>query len=162
MRDSEQTGIRFAFGLAGALAALPACTDEAPGAWSALGTCMAGSAVNAAPAERAQQLHLIELGEVSAAGPAEARWPARCTRYANKLFEALSSSGTSAVLYRTMQRQFGCTETKGSCKFPKDSSVLAFAPELWDGAKQAGLENKLAADVPAPKVTVKMLLSASD
>jgi hypothetical protein len=146
----------------GALAAMPACTDEAPAAWSALATCMAGDAVRAGPAERARQLHLLELGDVGATGPAEARWPARCTRYANQLFEALSSSGASAVLYRTMQRQLGCTETKGSCRFPKDSSVLVFAPELWDGAQQAGFENKVAANVPAPKVSVKVLLSAAE
>src|SRR3954469_19766853 len=87
-RRDTCSALLFALGLLG----LVGCSDgDAQKSWSALGTCLAGSAAQSALPARVQQLRLIELGNSGALSKKDG-WPGRCAAPANELYAALGSS----------------------------------------------------------------------
>jgi hypothetical protein len=152
---------RTAFGVSaiGTVAGLVAgCSaDEAPKAWSALSTCLAGKSAQEPLAARFKQLRLIQLGS-NPKNAAKDAWPARCNRYADTLYAALSTSGTPALLRRQMQQKFGCSDDKATCNIPNDPAFPTMATDLWTAAEGAQLKAEAAADVPAPEAAPPPLL----
>src|SRR3954471_1265936 len=102
-----------------------ACSEgDAQKSWSALSTCLAGSAAQSALAARVQQLRAIELAN-SATLSKKDGWPARCDTPADDLYAALGSSSEGAQLKRKLHERFGCGDTKGSCTPPTDASLIS-------------------------------------
>lgn len=149
----------FGASVLGTIAGLVAgCSaDEAPKAWSALSTCLAGKSAQEPLATRFKQLRLIQLASTPK-DTAKDAWPGRCNRYADALYVALSNSGTPALLRRQMAQKFGCSEDKPSCNIPNDGTFPTMATDLWTAAEGAQLKAEPAADVPAPAAATPALL----
>ena len=140
---------------------LGACSDgDAQKSWSALSTCLAGSAAPSPLAARLQQLRSIQLGN-SATLAKKDGWPARCGGPADDLYAALGSSSEGAQLKRKLHERFGCGDTKGTCSPPTDASLISVATELWEGANAAGLKNDAAPGVAAPDAAPAPQLNAT-
>jgi hypothetical protein len=141
--------------------ALCACEGgDAQKSWSALSTCLAGTAAQSVLAARVAQLRSIELAN-SATLTKKDGWPARCGGPADDLYAALGSSSEGAQLKRKLHERLGCGDTKGSCSPPTDASLISAATELWEGASAAGLKNDPAPGVPAPSAAAAPQLAAT-
>lgn len=147
--------------LVGVLASLSGCSEgDAPKAWNALSTCIAGAAAKEPLAARAQALRAIQLANASAS-PGAQGWPGRCGSYADAVYAALPTSGQGAVLKRKLGQSLSCADEKGSCKFPPSTAVLGVLTDLWDAAKDSGLAaTETVAGVPLPEVAPAPLLDA--
>ncbi|MEO6603159.1 MAG: hypothetical protein ABIQ16_24955, partial [Polyangiaceae bacterium] len=140
---------------------LCACeSGDAQKSWSALSTCLAGSAAQGALATRVQQLRSIQLAN-SATLTKKDGWPARCGAPADDLYAALGSSSEGAGLKRKLHDRLGCGDTKGTCSPPTDASLISVATELWEGATAAGLKNDPAPGVSVPDAGTAPQLSAT-
>jgi hypothetical protein len=134
---------------AAALLGLVACGDDASSkSWSALATCLAGPAASAPVAQRVPKLRQIMLGNPPST--AKDAWPKRCATYADDLYASLDSSGKPDILKRKLHDRFGCTDTKGSCAIPLDTSLVSITTELWESAQSAELKLEPASNVTAP------------
>jgi hypothetical protein len=139
---------------------LVGCSENASGKhWSALMACTLGKAASAAPAERTQQLRLIQLSHPGTDGKADA-WPGRCATYANQLYASLESSGNQASLKRSLQSKLGCSEGKPSCVLNSDTVAL-LTGELSEGAKAAELKLEPTNGVKEPEISVDLTLTAA-
>ncbi len=137
------------------------CSDnQASKSWSALATCVVGSAAQSPTPERMKQLRAIQLSNAGKSDKPDA-WPARCATYANQLYAALDSSGNSAGLKRNLQSKLGCGSDKPSCVL-NGETVVTLVSELWDGAKTAELKLDPAVAAPKPEVTQSPLMTAAD
>lgn len=150
-------GLSLAISVSGALG----CTESGAGkAWSSLSYCVLGQGATLAPAEQLKALRAIQLSNPNSDGKADA-WPGQCSVYANQLYQALESSGKQAVLKRTMQSKFGCSDAKPTCVLNSDT-VGRLVGEVAEGAKAAELKLEPAPAVKAPEVSVQVALSAQD
>jgi hypothetical protein len=128
---------------------------DAPKAWSALATCLAGPAAGAPVVERVQKLRSAQLAGAATKG--KDAWPARCSSYADTLY---SATGDLAVLHRTLKERLGCKDD-GHCAIVGDESFLPIATSLWEGAEAAKLKAEPAAGVPAPAFLPPPLIDAT-
>lgn len=133
---------------------------DAGGAWSALATCLAGSAAQQDLQARVRQIRLAELSSAPGGNAAEG-YPQRCAKYANQLYDAVASAGDQPVLQRKLQDKLNCAEGKSSCAFPTEQSVVPVATELWEAAASAGLKPGAAAGVAAPTLAAEPKVSAA-
>ncbi|HEY4159721.1 MAG TPA: hypothetical protein VGM29_16535 [Polyangiaceae bacterium] len=134
-------------------------TDDGQKAWNSFTSCLAGPAAQAPLAARLAQLRLIQLASPSAAAPKDA-WPARCEPSVNELYNALSSSGDTAVLRRKLHEKLGCSDGAATCKLSNESALLSTATELWEAAASAGLKTEAAPGVAAPQALPAPLFDA--
>lgn len=142
----------------GAALALGCSSAEAPKAWNALSTCLAGKAAAEPLVTRVQHLRLIQLAHTAPNASQEA-WPARCGSYADELYAALPSSGNGSLMRRKLGERFGCAEEKGSCKIVAGPTILSITTELWDAAKDSQLSvSEAPAGVPLPEASPAPLL----
>jgi hypothetical protein len=130
-------------------AALGCSNEEAPKAWSALTTCLAGGAAQAPLAQRVKQLRLIQLAN-SEVVAAKDTWPARCAQHANQLYAAIPASGGTTMLKRKLRERLHCADDKQSCSLVNDEGLISTTTELWEAAQGAGLTAQPAAGVGAP------------
>jgi hypothetical protein len=119
--------------------------SDAPKAWNALATCLAGPAAGAPLVERASKLRAALLASAGTSG-ADA-WPARCNRQAEALY---SATGDVPQVHRVLKEQVGCKDDGAHCTFLGDESFLSTTGKLWDAAQAAQLKAEPAADVAAP------------
>jgi hypothetical protein len=119
--------------------------SDAPKAWSALATCLAGPAAAAPLVERASKLRAALLASVGTTGTDA--WPSRCNRHAEALYAA---TGDVPSLHRALKEQVGCKDEGAHCALPADESFLPATNKLWDAAQSAQLKTEPAADVTAP------------
>jgi hypothetical protein len=144
-----------AFATATVSAHLVACSGgDAPKAWSALATCLAGPAAGAPVVERVQKLRSAELAATASAKDA---WPARCSSHADALYAA---SGDLALVHRTLKERLGCKDD-GHCAIVADESFLPSMSALWEAAQAAKLTPEAAAGVPAPALSPPPLIDAT-
>jgi hypothetical protein len=120
-------------------------SSDAPKAWNALATCLAGPAATAPLVERVSKLRAALFASAGTSG-ADA-WPARCNRHAETLY---SATGDVPQVHRVLKEQVGCKDEGSHCTFPVDETFLSTAGKLWDAAQAAQLKTEPAADVPAP------------
>jgi hypothetical protein len=146
------------FGVA-SLALLGCESGDASKQWSALATCIAGPAATSPLTERAQKLRQYQLAS-PAPGASKDAWPTRCSASADDLYASLDKSGKTGLLKRKLNDRLGCSEQKGSCKLPADSSLLTVATELWESAKSAELELVAAPGVAAPPAAAPPVVDA--
>ncbi len=118
---------------------------DAPKAWNSLSTCLAGSAAQGDLPKRLKQLRLNQLNNSDAVS--KDAWPARCSSYANDLYKA---SDDYPLLKRKLQEKFACVEEKASCAVSNNEAFISATTELWETAKNAGLNAEPATGVPAP------------
>jgi len=136
------------------------CTnDQAPKAWNALSTCLAGDAANATLLLRIKQIRLIQLNNPSLPEPKDA-WPGSCVKYANDLYAALDTSGKPGMLRRTLEEKLSCAEGKSSCKLVNDETLIPVTTSLWERAKDAELPVAVAAGVTKPKSATEPPISS--
>jgi hypothetical protein len=160
-QGSDKGAVRTAFGasvlctVAGLVAGCSA--DEAPKAWSALATCLAGKSATEPLATRFKQIRLIQLASTPKSTAKDA-WPGRCGQYADKLYASLENSGTPALLRRQMQQKLGCSEDKPTCAIPNDSTLTTMTTDLWTAADGAQLKVEAAANIPMPDASAPPLL----
>jgi hypothetical protein len=145
-----------------------ACSeDRSAKSWSALATCLAGSAAQAELPARMQHLRGVQLGSPQTPAAKDA-WPERCMSYANELYQALPTSGKPAMLRRKLQEKLGCADDKASCTLANDEALLPATTELWQAAKDAELTIESPQGVPqpaggpAPAVTLAQWKALSD
>jgi hypothetical protein len=137
-------------------ALLVACgSGDAPKAWSALATCLAGPAAGAPVVERVQKLRSAQLAAATTTG--KDAWPARCSSYADALYAA---SGDLALVHRTLKERLACKDD-GHCAIPGDESFLPTTSALWEAAQAAKLSAEAAAGVPAPALSPPPLIDAT-
>jgi len=141
--------LTFAAAAACAWIATGCSSDQAPKAWSALSTCLAGDAATSALAVRIKQLRLIQLSNPPLPDPQNA-WPDLCMKYANELYGSLDSSGKPAMLRRKLEEKLFCAQGKASCKLVNDESLVPTTTALWETAKDAELPTAIAAGVTKP------------
>lgn len=123
--------------------------DQAPKAWNALATCLAGNSATAALPARLKQLRLIQLNNPSLPEPKDA-WPGSCLKYANDLYGALDTSGKPGMLRRKLEEKLSCAEGKSSCKLTNDETLIPITTSLWETAKDSELIAAIATDVTKP------------
>jgi hypothetical protein len=137
-----------------------ACSDgDAQKSWNALSACLAGPAAQKPLAARVAQLRLIELGN-SGTLTSKTGWPARCGASADDLYAALGTDSDGAVLKGKLRERLACSDTKGSCSPPTDSSLISVTTELFEAATSGGLKTESAPGVAAPDVAPAPLLGA--
>jgi hypothetical protein len=102
----------------------------------------------------------IALGNQPRSGQKSA-WPARCAGFADELYGALGAGSETALLKRKLHERLACTEHRGTCTLPTDSSLLSVQSELWEAAASAGLKNEKAPGVTLPREAPPALLNAS-
>ena len=152
--DSRATLLVSLLGLS-----LAACSDgDAQKSWNALSTCLAGPAAQSPLAARVAQLRAIQLGNPAVAKDA---WPRRCGGAADDLYAALGSESDGAMFKRKLHDRLGCSDTKGSCTLPTDSTLISIATELWEGAKSSNLNTEPAPGVGAPQSAVPLIAGAA-
>lgn len=134
---------------------LVACGGDAPKAWGALSTCLAGPAAGAPVLERVQKLRLAQLAGAATTG--KDAFPARCSVHADALFAA---SGGQALVQRTLKEKLGCSEG-GHCTIPGDESFLPAMTALWEAAQGAKLAPEAAPGVPAPALSPPPIIDAT-
>src|SRR5688500_14493803 len=105
------------------LVALGCSNEEAPKAWNALSTCLAGSAAQAPLAQRVKQLRLIQLASADPTAGKDA-WPGRCSAHANELYNAISGSGETTMLKRKLRERFNCADDKASCALTNADGLI--------------------------------------
>jgi hypothetical protein len=130
--------------------------SDAPKAWNALSTCLAGPAAASPLVERVQKLRAALLAGAGAKG--KDAWPARCNSYAETLY---SATGDVALLHRTLKERVGCKDEGAHCTLPVDESFLPTASALWEAAKAGQLKAEPAADVAAPLLMPPPLADAT-
>jgi hypothetical protein len=147
------------FGAVGlvSLLVLGCSNEDAPKAWNALSTCLAGSAATAELPQRVKALRQIQLANASVPASKDA-WPARCSQHANELYAATSSSGEGAILKRKLQERLNCAEDKASCAIVNNETFISTTTELWEAAKGANLQTQPATGVTAPPAPTPVLL----
>ncbi len=124
-------------------------SGDAPKAWSALATCLAGPSAGSPLLERAQKLRQFQLANPNPNAPKDT-WPKRCSAQADDLYASLDKSGKTGLMKRKLSERLGCKEQKGSCTVPANASLLSITTELWESAKSAGLELQPVQGVQAP------------
>jgi hypothetical protein len=135
---------------------LVACASgDAPKAWSALSTCLAGPAAGAPVVERVQKLRSAQLAAATTTG--KDAWPARCSTYADALYAA---SGDMPLVRRTLEERLACKDG-GHCAILGDESFLPTMSTLWDAAQAAKLQPEAAPGVPAPALSPPPLMDAT-
>lgn len=140
---------------------LAACSEgDAQKSWNELSTCLAGPAAQSALAVRVAQLRAIALGNTVTLG-AKSGYPARCAGAADELYAALGTSSEGALLKRKLRERLACSDNKGTCTLPTDSSLISVATELWEMAASAGLKTEAAPGVAAPQTAPPPLLNSS-
>ncbi|HEX7670189.1 MAG TPA: hypothetical protein VF395_11420, partial [Polyangiaceae bacterium] len=131
--------------------------SDAPKAWNALSTCLAGPAAAAPLVERVQKLRAAQLASVGTKG--KDAWPARCAAYAEALY---SATNDVPMVHRTLKDKVGCKDEGAHCALPADESFLPTAAALWESAQAAQLKSEPAADVPAPALLPPPLADATN
>jgi len=140
---------------------LAACSEaDAQKSWSELSTCMAGPAAQSALGVRVAQLRAIALGS-SSLSEQKSAWPARCASFADELYASLGSSSEAALLKRKLHERLACTDRRGTCELPTDSSLISVETELWQAAASAGLKNEAAPGIAVPQTAPPPLLNES-
>ena len=132
--------------------------SDAQKSWNALSTCLAGPAAQSALAARVAQLRAIQLGNPSTAKDA---WPRSCGGAADDLYAALGTDSDGAALKRRLHERLGCSDSKGSCTPPTDSSLISVATELWESAASGGLKTEPAPGVAAPSSATPLINESS-
>jgi hypothetical protein len=132
--------------------------DQAPQAWNALSTCLAGDAAQGELPARLKQLRQAQLGSAPAADGKEA-WPATCNKYANDLYAALDTSGKQDLFRRKLRERLNCEDEKASCKVANDERLIPTTTELWEAAKSAELTASAAPGVPKPALAPDPLVN---
>jgi len=139
---------------------LVACSEgDAQKSWNELSTCLAGSAAQSPLAVRMAQLRSIALANPAPSSQKSA-WPARCAGHADDLYASLGSDSEFASLKRKLHERLACTDNKGTCTLPTDSSLISVTTELWEAASHAGLKNEPAPGVIVPKAAAPAVLDA--
>lgn len=129
--------------------------SDAPKAWSALATCLAGPAAASPVVERAQKLRAAELASVGS--KATDAWPARCAGSADLLYAA---TGDVPLLHRTLKERLACRDD-GHCTITADETFLAATSALWEAAQAAKLAAEPVAGIPAPALMPPPLVDAA-
>jgi hypothetical protein len=132
--------------------------DQAPQAWNALSTCLAGDAAQGDLTARIKQIRLAQLASPPAAGNQDA-WPARCSKPANDLYAALDTSGKQDMLRRKLRERLGCEDEKASCKVVNDERLIPTATELWETAKETEFTASAAPGVTKPTLSPEPLVN---
>ncbi len=132
--------------------------DQAPQAWNALSTCLAGDAAQGELPARLKQLRQAQLASPPPADGKEA-WPATCNKHANDLYAALDTSGRQDLFRRKLRERLGCEDEKTTCKLANDERLIPTATELWETAKNAELTATAAPGVPKPALAPDPLVN---
>jgi len=152
---------RRTLGLLFVASSLAACSEgNAQKSWNELSTCLAGPAAQSALSVRVAQLRSIALGNTATLSE-KSGYPARCAAPANDLYAALGTGSEGALLKRKLHERLACSDDKGSCTLPTDSSLISVATELWEAAASAGLKTEAAPGVAAPQAAPPALLNNS-